>query len=145
VDVEADPLPKHLDVGVPAKQCVGDCTGELWLVGDEQRDVAQDVDHPGGWVVGVMARGRRGRKPSPEDLRNQMFLRREVRVGRGRADAGFGGHPAHGQPGESLAIEQLECGPAEAVDGVCLLGGQSAPSRLQSRIGHVSGRYYNTA
>ena len=34
-------------------------------------------------------------------------------------------------------------GAAQAIDGVGLLGGQTASSRLQHRIGHVSGRYYN--
>src|SRR5436853_858926 len=72
-----------------------------------------------------------------------MFLRREVGVGGGRSDAGFRGYPPHGQAGKSFAIQKPDCGPAQPFDGVGLLGGQAAPSRLQDRIGHVSGRYYN--
>ena len=72
-----------------------------------------------------------------------MLLGREVGVGGGRPDAGLGGHSAHGQTGETLAAQELDRGPAQTIDGVGLLGGQTAPSRLQSRIGHMSGRYYN--
>ena len=73
-----------------------------------------------------------------------MLLRREVRVGGGRTDPGLGGHAAHGEARETLAVKKLDRGPSEAIDSVGLLGGQTAPSRLQGRIGHVSGRYYNT-
>ena len=58
LDVEADPLPQHLDVGVAAEQRVGHGACELGLVGHQQRDVAQHVDHPGG--RGRRTRGRAG-------------------------------------------------------------------------------------
>jgi MMP 1-O-methyltransferase len=88
-------------------------------------------------------RRRRGGQPTPEDLCDEVLLGREVCVGRGRSDTGLGGHPPHGQTGKSLTAQKLDRGPAQAIDGVGLFGGQTAPSRLQSRIGHMSGRYYN--
>ncbi len=89
-------------------------------------------------------RRRRGRgQPAPEHLGDQVFLGGEVGVGGGRADTGLGGDSPHGQTGESFAAQEVDRGPAQAIDGVGLLGGQTAPSRLQHRIGHVSGRYYN--
>jgi hypothetical protein len=72
-----------------------------------------------------------------------VFLRREIGVGGRRPDAGLCGYPPHGQTGKSLPAQEVHCGTAEAIDGVGLFGGQAAPSRLQDRIGHVSGRYYN--
>ena len=76
-------------------------------------------------------RGRGERELAPEHLGDQMLLRREVGVRGRRADAGLGGHPPHGQPGESVAAEEVDRGPAQPVDGVGLFGGQTAPGRLQ--------------
>src|SRR4029077_14840418 len=59
------------------------------------------------------------------------------------SDARLCGDPPHGQTGESLTAQPFDRGPAEPIDGVGLFGGQTAPSRLQRRIGHMSGRYYN--
>ena len=89
-----------------------------------------------------MFRRRRGGQPTPEDLCDEVLLGREVCVRGRRPDTGLGGHPSHGQTGETLSAQELDRGPAQTIDGVGLLGGQTAPSRLQSRIGHMSGRYY---
>ena len=105
--------------------------------------MAQHLDDAGGRIAGVVRGARGAGQPAPEHLGDQVLLGREVRVGRGGSDTGLGGHPAHGQSGESLAAEELDRGPAQPVDGVGLFGGQTAPSRLQGRIGHMSGRYYN--
>jgi hypothetical protein len=72
-----------------------------------------------------------------------VLLRRKIGVGGGRPDSGLGGYPPHGQTGKSFAAQEVHCGTAKAIYGVGLFGSQAPPSRLQDRIGHVSGRYYN--
>jgi hypothetical protein len=105
--------------------------------------VLQHVDDAGGAVLGRVRGGWRTRQSSPEHLGDEMFLRREVGVGGSRTDACLGGNAAHGQACEAIPIQEFHRGPTESINGVGLLGGQTAPSRLQSRIGHMSGRYYN--
>ena len=90
-----------------------------------------------------MYRGGRSDETAPEHLGNQVLLGREVGVGGGGSDAGLGRHATHGQTGETISAEEFDRGPAQTIDGIGLLGGQTAPSRLQRRVGHMSGRYYN--
>ena len=142
-DVTPDAQSQHLDVGVLAQQRVGHRARELGLVGDQQSDVPEHLDDARCRVAGFMRRGRGGDEPAPEHLGDQMLLGREVGVGGRRPDTGLGGHAAHGQTGETLSAQELDRGPAQTIDGVGLLGGQTAPSRLQGRVGHMSGRYYN--
>ena len=104
--------------------------------------MAQHVDYPVRRIVGVIRRRRGPREPAPEHLGDDVLLGREVGVRGRRADSGLGGDSPHGQAGKPIPGEDLDRGLAQAFDGVGLFGGQTAPSRLQRRIGHVSGRYY---
>ena len=58
-------------------------------------------------------------------------------------DSGPSAENATVRPANPSHLKRVQCGTAKAIDGVGLFGGQAAPSRLQDRIGHVSGRYYN--
>lgn len=72
-----------------------------------------------------------------------MLFGREVRVSGGGSYARLGGRSPHCQSSEAPAPEQFHRSPAQPVYRVSLSGCQSAASRLQGRIGHMSGRYYN--
>jgi len=111
--------------------------GALWTI------VLSLIALLGGGLVGFVCGGRRRGEPAPEHLGDKMLFRREVRIGGGRSNARLGGHATHGKAGKSLTAQEVDSGPAEAVYGIGLFGGQTAPSRLQGRIGHMSGRYYN--
>ena len=117
--------------------------GELRFVGDQQRDVPKHLDDARGGIVCFVCCGWRGGQPTPKHLGDKMFLGGEIGIRGGRPDTRLSGHPPHGQTGEALPAQELNRGATKAVDGVGLPGGQTAPSRLQSRIGHVSGRYYS--
>ena len=103
----------------------------------------QHFDDARGRLVRFVRGGGRGGQPTPKHLGDKVFLGGEVGIGGGGADTRLGGHPPHGQTGEALPAQELDRGATKAVDGVGLPRGQTAPSRLQSRIGHMSGRYYN--
>ncbi len=101
-DLESDARPQVHDVGVAAQQRGRDGGREFGLVGDQQCDAAQHLDDAGGPVVGDRLVGRHRRQPAPEHLRDQVFLRREVGVGRGRRHPGLLRHQTNGQSGEPV-------------------------------------------
>ncbi len=137
-DVAADAQPQHLDVGVPAQQRGGHRARELRLVGDQQRDVAQHFDDARGRLVRFVRGGGRGGQPAPEHLGDKVFLGGEIGIGGGRADTRLGGHPPHGQTGESLPAQELDRGAAKAVDGVGLPwrsdGAESTPEPDRTHV-----------
>jgi hypothetical protein len=55
-----------------------------------------------------------------------VLFRREVRVGGRRTNTGLGGDHANRQAGEALSAKYLNRGVAEPINGIGLLGGQSA-------------------
>ncbi len=137
---DADAQPLH--VGVAGQDRGGGGGGQLRLTGDEVGDLAEgrrDAVDRGGGAVDV--RDREAIDPAGEHLGDEVVLRAEVGVRRGRRDAGPPGHVAHGEPVVPAEAELLDRGVDERVDAVGLASPQVPAAHLRGRrAGHVSGQ-----
>ena len=132
VDLETDPVPEVLHIGVGAEQ--GHGAGI-----DQGRALRGEHDH-GPHGVGQAhghrgALGRRHRRqglhPPPQHLGQQVVLGAEVGVGRGRRHPGPSGHVAHGQPGVAHLFDLLGRGLHQLHDHAGLAGAQPTPGPLE--------------
>ena len=132
MDLTADAQPQMLDLGILAQQGVGHRAGECGFAGHQQRDLTQHRDDPCGRIRRIGRRNRARRQPPPENFRDEVFFRREIRVRRGGADSGFGRDHTNRQSGEAFSAQHADRGLAQPVNGVGLLGGQSPSGRFPS-------------